>query len=86
MNNLNRLMSKIESLLFIIGEDGLTIHQLSIMIDAKEEEIAEAIQQMKVSYEEQEDRGILIKELAGTFQLISNPEHADLIQKLVENP
>lgn len=79
-------MSKIESLLFIIGEDGLTIHQLSIMIDAKEEEIAEAIQQMKVSYEEQEDRGILIKELAGTFQLISNPEHADLIQKLVENP
>ncbi|HWI47616.1 MAG TPA: SMC-Scp complex subunit ScpB [Rummeliibacillus sp.] len=86
MNNLNRLMSRIESLLFIIGEDGLTIQQLSIITETKEEEIAEALQQMMERYEKQEERGIAIKELAGTFQLISKPEHADLIQKLVENP
>ncbi|MFJ8261360.1 SMC-Scp complex subunit ScpB [Rummeliibacillus sp. NPDC094406] len=86
MNNLNRLMSRIESLLFIIGEDGLTIQQLSIITEKKEEEIAEAIKQMMERYEKQEERGIVIKELAGTFQLISKPEHADLIQKLVENP
>ncbi|WP_102692552.1 SMC-Scp complex subunit ScpB [Rummeliibacillus pycnus] len=86
MNNLSRLMSKIESLLFVIGEDGLTIQQLSMITETNEEEISEALQQMMVNYEEQENRGIMIKELAGTFQLISNPEHADLIQKLVENP
>jgi len=79
-------MSRIESLLFIIGEDGLTIQQLSIITETKEEEIAEALQQMMERYEKQEERGIAIKELAGTFQLISKPEHADLIQKLVENP
>ncbi len=79
-------MSRIESLLFIIGEDGLTIQQLSIITETKEEEIAEAIQQMMEHYEKHEERGIVIKELAGTFQLISKPEHADLIQKLVENP
>nr|WP_245890124.1 SMC-Scp complex subunit ScpB [Rummeliibacillus pycnus] len=79
-------MSKIESLLFVIGEDGLTIQQLSMITETNEEEISEALQQMMVNYEEQENRGIMIKELAGTFQLISNPEHADLIQKLVENP
>lgn len=86
MNNLNRLMSKIESLLFVIGEDGLTIQQLSILTDAKEEVIAEAIHQMIQNYEEQSERGIAIKELAGTFRLISKPEHADTIQRLVENP
>ena len=86
MNNLNRLMSKIESLLFVIGEDGLTIQQLSMLTDAKEELIAEAIHQMIQNYEEQSERGIAIKELAGTFRLISKPEHADTIQKLVENP
>lgn len=79
-------MSKIESLLFVIGEDGLTIQQLSMITETNEEEISEALQQMMVNYDEQENRGIMIKELAGTFQLISNPEHADLIQKLVENP
>ncbi len=86
MSNLNQLMSKIESLLFVIGEDGLTIQQLSIITEAKESEITEAIQQMMVRFEEQQDRGIIIKELAGTFQLISKPEHAAVIQKLVENP
>ncbi|MGX9133788.1 SMC-Scp complex subunit ScpB [Rummeliibacillus sp. JY-2-4R] len=86
MNNLNQLMSKIESLLFVIGEDGLTTKQLSIITEATEEEITEAIQQMMVRFEEQQDRGIMLKELAGTFQLISKPEHADVIQKLVENP
>lgn len=79
-------MSKIESLLFVIGEDGLTIQQLAMMIEEKEENIAEAIQQMKVRFEEQEDRGIVLKELAGTFQLTSKPENASVIQKLVENP
>ncbi len=79
-------MSKIESLLFVIGEDGLTIQQLSMLTDAKEELIAEAIHQMIQNYEEQSERGIAIKELAGTFRLISKPEHADTIQKLVENP
>ena len=79
-------MSKIESLLFVIGEDGLTIQQLSMITETNEEEISEALQQMMANYEEQEERGIMIKGLAGTFQLISNPVHADLIQKLVENP
>ena len=31
-------------------------------------------------------RGIEIKELAGTYQLISKKENAEIIQKLVENP
>lgn len=79
-------MSKIESLLFVIGEDGLTVQQLAMMTEEKEENVEEVIQQMIVRFEEQEDRGIVLKELAGTFQLISKPENASVIQKLVENP
>ncbi|WP_150283966.1 SMC-Scp complex subunit ScpB [Rummeliibacillus sp. TYF-LIM-RU47] len=86
MSNLNLLMSKIESLLFVIGEDGLTIKQLSILLEADEGEIKLALEQMMKDYEEQDNRGIKLKELAGTFQLITKPQHAELIQKLVENP
>lgn len=86
MNNSNPLMSKIESLLFVIGEDGLTIAQLSQFTESTEEEVIEAIQQMVNYYELDESRGITVKEIAGTYQLISKRENAQYIEKLVENP
>lgn len=86
MNNSNPLMSKIESLLFVIGEDGLTIAQLSQFTESTEEEVTEVVQQMVNYYELDDSRGITVKEIAGTYQLISKRENAQYIEKLVENP
>lgn len=86
MNNSNPLMSKIESLLFVIGEDGLTVEQLTQFTESTEQEVVEAIQQLVNHYELDVTRGITLKEIAGTYQLISKPENAPFIEKLVENP
>lgn len=86
MNNLTTLMSKIESLLFVIGEDGLTLHQLAQLTDSEPTEIQEALSELKARYDHDEARGIMLKELAGTYQLISKPANAEVIEKLVENP
>ncbi|MGN5455482.1 MAG: SMC-Scp complex subunit ScpB [Candidatus Kurthia intestinigallinarum] len=86
MNNLTTLMSKIESLLFVIGEDGLTLHQLAQLTDSEPTELQEALSELKARYEHDEARGIMLKELAGTYQLISKPANAEVIEKLVENP
>lgn len=86
MNNLTTLMSKIESLLFVIGEDGLTLHQLAQLIDSEPTELQEALSELKARYDHDEARGIMLKELAGTYQLISKPANAEVIEKLVENP
>lgn len=86
MSNSNPLMSKIESLLFVIGEDGLTVEQLTQFTESTEQEVVEAIQQLVNHYELDVTRGITLKEIAGTYQLISKPENAQFIEKLVENP
>ncbi|GEK30711.1 segregation and condensation protein B [Kurthia zopfii] len=86
MSNSNPLMSKIESLLFVIGEDGLTVEQLTQFTESTEQEVVEAIQQLVNHYELDVTRGITLKEIAGTYQLISKPENAPFIEKLVENP
>lgn len=86
MNNLTTLMSKIESLLFVIGEDGLTLHQLAQLTDNDTVELQEALSELKARYDHDESRGIMLKELAGTYQLISKPANAEVIEKLVENP
>lgn len=86
MNLLKQLMSKIESLLFVTGDDGLTIKQLEIITEEHSKDLIEAIKVLQNDYASSELRGIEIKELAGTYQLISKKENAEIIQKLVENP
>lgn len=86
MQHSNPLMSKIESLLFVIGEDGLTISQLSQLTESTEQELTEALQSMMNQYELDASRGITLKEIAGTYQLVSKLENVEVIEKLVENP
>ncbi|WP_041658803.1 SMC-Scp complex subunit ScpB [Lysinibacillus sphaericus] len=80
------LQSRIEALLFVVGDDGLTIKQLSQLLGEQDEMIVQAMDALRKVYEEDLARGITVKEMAGVFQLITKSDLADTIQKLVENP
>lgn len=84
--NLNSLMSKIEALLFVVGDEGMTAKQLSQLLDVDLMEIEAALSELETNYSEAEERGVTLKTLAGTYQLTTKPEMADTIKKLVENP
>jgi segregation and condensation protein B len=83
---MKQLMSKIESLLFVTGEDGLTLKQIVFLTEEPERKVLEAIETLKEDYHSSGIRGIELKELAGTYQLVTKAEHAESIQKLIENP
>lgn len=80
------LQSRIEALLFVVGDDGLTIKQLSQLLGEPEELVVQTMEVLKTTYEEDLARGLSIKEIAGVYQLITKSELADTIQRLVENP
>lgn len=84
--NLNSLMAKIEALLFVVGDDGVTAKQLSQLLEVDMMEIEAALSELATNYSETEERGLALKTLAGTYQLTTKPELADTIKKLVENP
>jgi len=83
---LSLLMSKIESLLFVTGDEGLSSKQIESLTDASASEVKEALISLQADYKKSKVRGIELKELAGTYQLISKKKNADTIQRLVENP
>lgn len=83
---MNHLSSKIEALLFVAGDDGLSLKQLQFLTQADEKELMEEIEEMATRYEAADTSGIMIKELAGVYQLVTKQEVADTIQRLVENP
>lgn len=80
------LQSRIEALLFVVGDDGLTIKQLSQLLGEPEELVVQTMEMLKKTYEEDSARGLAIKEIAGVYQLITKSDLAETIQRLVENP
>lgn len=79
------LSSKIEALLFVAGDDGLTLKQLQFLTEVSHEELQVGINELDERYRSSVS-GIALKELAGVFQLVTKQEVAETIQKLVENP
>ncbi|EPD53211.1 segregation and condensation protein B [Paenisporosarcina sp. HGH0030] len=80
------LMSRIESLLFVTGDEGLSSKQIENLTGATSIEVKEALEKLQDDYTKSKNRGIELKELAGTYQLISKKQNAETIQRLVENP
>lgn len=80
------LSSKIEALLFVAGDDGLSMKQLEFLTETEETLLLEELAAMADRYARTETTGIMIKELAGVYQLVTKKEVADTIQRLVENP
>lgn len=78
-------MAILEGLLFVVGEDGLTINQMMDILEITNEEAKELIGQLKEKYEV-ETSGIRINFLGNTFKLTTKKEHREYFQKLIENP
>ena len=75
----------LEGLLFVVGEEGLSIDQIEDVLEINEEEAKQVLRDLKHSYE-QEDRGLRIDFLGNKFKLTTKFEHKEYYQKLIENP
>lgn len=84
--NSNKLLSRIEALLFVAGDEGMTAKQLAQYIEVDMMDIEAGLSELQTQYNEEQARGITLKELAGTYQLTTKPEVADTLKKLIENP
>lgn len=75
----------LEGLLFVVGDDGLTLKQISELLDEDIDTCKEILLSLKQSYEA-ENRGIRISYLGDAFKLTTKKEHNDYYQKLIVNP
>lgn len=79
------LLGVIEGVLFVVGDEGITLSALSEIINKNLEETKELLLELKKNYEN-EDRGIRISYLGDAFKLTTKKEHKEYYQKLIENP
>ena len=75
----------LEGLLFVVGEDGLTIDQIKDVLEIDEDSVKSLLMELKKDYED-DSRGLRIDFLGDRFKLTTKFEHKQYYQKLIENP
>lgn len=74
----------LEGLLFVVGDDGLTIEQMMEILEVEHDEAIKLINALKDSYNDNK-RGIRIHFLGNTFKLTTKNEHKKYYEKLLVN-
>ena len=74
----------LEGLLYVTGDDGLTLKEVMSILNIDENEAKELVYKLKTSYENQ-NRGLRLNYLGNTFKLTTKEEHKDYYEKLLQN-
>ena len=80
---MNRYVGVLEGLLFVVGDEGLTLDQIKEIMELSEEEALEVVRLLRSRYE---NYGIQLCVLGNAFKLSTKKEHRNYYQKLIENP
>ena len=75
----------LEGLLFVVGDDGLTLKQIEDILNIDLDEAKQLVSDLKKEYES-DSRGITINFLGDTCKLTTKKEHKDYYEKLLQNP
>lgn len=76
----------LESLLFAAGDEGLSTKQLTETMEITYIEALNLLESLGEQYEKDASRGLILLELAGSFQLATKKENASYLRKLVNTP
>lgn len=73
----------LEGLLFVVGEDGLTLKQISDVLEISEEDASLLVGELKNKYLD-DNRGLRIDFLGNRLKLTTKVEHKDYYKKLLQ--
>ena len=82
--NIKKLEAVVEAILFTMGE-AVEIERLAAAVEHDEDTVRKILRNMITRYEE-EDRGIHLIELDGSFQLCTKPEMYEYLIKIAHIP
>ncbi len=77
------LESILESLLFVVGEEGLSYEEAATILGVEQDKLSVVIEQLSQSYQ-QDNRGIEVTVLGNRLKLITKRSNREYIQKLVD--
>ncbi|WP_379129061.1 SMC-Scp complex subunit ScpB [Paenibacillus sp. sgz500958] len=79
------LKSIIEGLLFLSGDEGISVRQIAEITEQRNDLISRALKEMREDCVSQ-NRGLQVIEIAGNYRLATLPDHAPYFERLAYSP
>ncbi|EMB61087.1 SMC-Scp complex subunit ScpB [Streptococcus mutans] len=79
-------LSKIEALLFVAGEDGLSLRQLATLLDIPVTALLQQLEKMAQKYERDGNSALSLLESSKTYKLVTKKDYADLLRQYSKTP
>ena len=79
-------LSKIEALLFVAGEDGLSLRQWATLLDIPVTALLQQLEKMAQKYERDDNSALSLLESSKTYKLVTKKDYADLLRQYSKTP
>lgn len=79
-------ISQLEALLFVAGDEGMSINELSYVLSLSTEQVFEGLVQINQKYKEDETCAIELKEYANRYMMTTKGKYQNLLQKYSQSP
>ncbi len=79
-------IAKIEALLFVAGDEGLSLDVLSKLTQLSKVDVSVALRRLVERYESIEDSGLTLIETANAYQIVTKREYAEYIKGYAQSP
>ena len=79
-------MSKIEAILFVVGEEGIGLEELAYLLEISTSKTYETLMSLREKYEHESDSALNLLEVGNHFKLSTKREFAPLLKKYAQSP
>lgn len=76
----------LESLLFVAGDEGLTVQEITSLLEVAPLEVHNLISRMRKKYEKDATSGLTLLETRKRYQLVTKKEYAEVIKQFAISP
>ncbi|MBF0778082.1 SMC-Scp complex subunit ScpB [Streptococcus cuniculi] len=79
-------LAEIEVLLFVAGEEGLTVRNMAEMLDLQPSAIIQQLEKLTEKHQADNQSGLAILESSSRYKLVTKKEYADLLRTYAKTP
>lgn len=79
-------LAALEALLFVAGEDGLSLRQLAELLDLSASALLQQLEALEQKYEKDPSSSLALLLSANRYKLVTKAVHADLLRRYAQTP
>lgn len=79
-------LAQIEALLFVAGEDGLSLRQLAELVHLPASALTQQLEKLAEKYQDDQDSALSLLESSNTYKIVTKEQHAELLRHYSSTP